>query len=55
MIDTPTKPMPTAKAALIPAMYAAKTPGSWAAVKTDRSCVAPVATSVAGLTLGALV
>jgi hypothetical protein len=47
--------METANAALMPAMYATKTPGiSWA-VKTARSCVAPVAMSVTGLIFGALV
>lgn len=44
-----------AKATLMPAIYATRIPGTWAASKTDRSSVAPVATTVAASTPGAAV
>jgi len=55
MTEMPTIAIQTANAALMPAMYATKTPGICSAVKTARSCVAPVAMRVTGLTFGELV
>jgi hypothetical protein len=39
----------------MPAMYAATMPGTWSAVYIARICVAPVAITVAGSTLEAVV
>ena len=50
----PEKPIPTAKAALRPCIYATRTPGSWVDVNTFRSSVARVAITRAGSTLGAV-
>lgn len=46
----PVAPIEIARATLIPAMYAARIPGTWSAVNAARICVAPVATTTAGST-----
>lgn len=51
---TPVAPIGSAKATLMPAMYATTIPGTCSAVNATRSCVAPVATTVAGSTPGAV-
>lgn len=52
--EMPTAPIVTAKATLIPAMYAIRIPSSSSTENTLCSSVAPVATTRAGLTLGAV-
>jgi hypothetical protein len=47
-------PIARVKAALIPDKYASRTIGSCSAVKTSRSCVAPVAMRSSGLMLEAV-
>lgn len=48
----PVAPIEIARATLMTAMYAARIPGTWSAVNAARICVAPVATTTAGLTPG---
>jgi len=52
--EMPTAPIVTAKATLIPAMYATRIPSSSSTENMLRSSVAPAATTRAGLTLGAV-
>ena len=53
-IEMPAAPIVIAKATLIPAMYATRIPSSSPAENTLCSSVAPVATTRAGLTFGAV-
>lgn len=52
---TPARAIASAKEVFNPAMYAITIPAISSAWNAVRSCVAPVATTSAGLTLGALV
>lgn len=51
---TPASAIPSAKESFKPSMYAIKIPAMRSAGKALRSCVAPVATTRAGLTPGAV-